>query len=63
MPSYAPFFDPKSKQYESNSVSDLTKAYRVFSVLSIWKLTSHLHRLVFSIEKICLLLVTLALGL
>jgi len=29
MPSYAPFYDPKAKHFEKNSVAELTKAYGV----------------------------------
>lgn len=27
MPSYAPFYDPKAKHFEKNSVAELTKAF------------------------------------
>ncbi|PPQ72786.1 hypothetical protein CVT26_003315 [Gymnopilus dilepis] len=30
MPSYAPFYDPKARHFEKNSVSELTKAYVAF---------------------------------
>ena len=33
MPSYAPFYDPKARHFEKNSVSELTKAY-------VWSLNS-----------------------
>lgn len=29
MPSYAPFYDPKAKHFEKNSVAELTKAYAI----------------------------------
>jgi tubulin beta len=59
MPSYAPFYDPKAKHFEKNSVAELTKAYAV--LLSI---IPHLHiSTVCSIAKTCSLLVILVLGL
>lgn len=60
MPSYAPFYDPKAKHFEKNSVAELTKAYAV-CVSSIPHL--HIHSTVYSIAKICSWLVIRVLGL
>lgn len=60
MPSYAPFYDPKAKHFEKNSVAELTKAYGV-RISSISHL--HIHSTVYSIAKICLWLVIRVLGL
>jgi hypothetical protein len=60
MPSYAPFYDPKAKHFEKNSVAELTKAHVVpFSMMP------YLHFLytVYSIAKICSSLVILVSGL
>jgi hypothetical protein len=59
MPSYAPFYDPKAKHFEKDSVAELTKAYAV-RISSI----PHLHiSTVYSIAKICSWLVIRVLGL